>query len=166
MMLDLVGIVYVVAAVVSVAVAIVTWRRREQSPTLAVALTFVMVGACWWSVGDAVIVESANETVVAIAALATFPGSSVMVAAFVCLGLAIARPQWVPRRRMVAALLAEPVLVALAAATPSTSPTRLEICRWPSRGTSTSCPTRRPGRSSTRPTPSACLLYTSDAADE
>jgi|GEM_PF-530247 len=116
-MLDLVGIVYVVAAVVSVAVAIVTWRRREQSPTLAVALTFVMVGACWWSVGDAVIVESANETVVAIAALATFPGSSVMVAAFVCLGLAIARPQWVPRRRMVAALLVEPVLDALAAAT-------------------------------------------------
>ena len=116
-MLDLVGIVYVVAAVVSVAVAIVTWRRREQSPTLAVALTFVMVGACWWSVGDAVIVESANETVVAIAALATFPGSSVMVAAFVCLGLAITRPQWVPRRRMVAALLVEPVLDALAAAT-------------------------------------------------
>ena len=110
-------IAYAAAAVVFAVVAVVTWRRRAQSPTIAAALTMVMVGACWWSVSLAVKVTATDETVAAIAKIANFPGASSMVAAFVCLGLAIARPQWAPRRRVVAALFVEPVLVTVAAAT-------------------------------------------------
>ena len=111
------GIAYVAAAVVFAVVAVVTWRRRAHSPTIAAALTLVMVGACWWTVSLAVAVASTNETVAAIAKMANFPGASSMVAAFVCLGLAIVRPQWEPRRRVVAALFVEPVLITLAAVT-------------------------------------------------
>jgi diguanylate cyclase (GGDEF)-like protein len=114
---DPVGIAYMAAAAVFAVVAVVTWRRRAQSPTIAAALTMVMVGACWWSVSLAVKVTATHETVAAIAKIANFPGASSMVAAFVCLGLAIARPQWAPRRWVVAALFVEPVLVTVAAAT-------------------------------------------------
>jgi diguanylate cyclase (GGDEF)-like protein len=111
------GIAYAAAAVVFAVVAVVSWRRRAHSPTIAAALTLVMVGACWWAVSLAVAVASTDETVAAIATLVTFPGASSMVAAFVCLGLAIVRPQWEPRRRVVAALFVEPVLITLAAVT-------------------------------------------------
>jgi len=43
--LDLVGMANAAAAVTCAAIAIVTWRRRAQNLTFAVALTFVMVGA-------------------------------------------------------------------------------------------------------------------------
>jgi diguanylate cyclase (GGDEF)-like protein len=111
------GIAYASAAVVFAVVAVVSWRRRAHSPTIAAALTLVMVGACWWAVSLAVAVASTDETVAAIATLVAFPGASSMVAAFVCLGLAIARPQWEPRRRVVAALFVEPVLITVAAVT-------------------------------------------------
>jgi diguanylate cyclase (GGDEF)-like protein len=116
-MLDLVGIANAAAAVTCAAIAVVTWRRRAQNLTFAVALTFAMVGGCWWSVALAVVVASTNQTAVAIATLAAFPGPSILVTAFMCLGLAIARPQWVPRRWMVVALLVEPVLITSAGAT-------------------------------------------------
>jgi len=116
-MLDLVGIANTAAAVACAAIAVVTWRRRAQNLTFAVALTFVMVGGCWWSVALAAVVASTNQTVAAIATLAVFPGPSILVTAFMCLGLTIARPQWVPRRWMVVALLVEPVLITSAGAT-------------------------------------------------
>ena len=105
------------AAVVCACVAVMTWRRRAQSPTLAVALALVMAGSCWWSVANAVVAGTSDGTVAAIATLATYPGASAMVAACVCLGLAVAWPQWVPQRRLVVVLLIEPVLITLAAAT-------------------------------------------------
>jgi len=115
--LDPVVIANAAAAVICAAIAAVTWRRRAQNFAFAMALTFVMVGGCWWSVALAVVVGSTNQTVAAIARLLTFPGPSVLVAAFMCLGLTIARPQWVPRRWMLLALLVEPALITLAGLT-------------------------------------------------
>jgi diguanylate cyclase (GGDEF)-like protein len=114
---DPAGLAYAVTAVVCMAVAVFTWRCRAQNPTLSTTLTLVMVGGCWWSIGLAVTVASTDPTVSAIAMLSTFPGPSLMVAAFVCFGFAIARPQWVPRRALVVALLIEPVLIMLAGLT-------------------------------------------------
>jgi diguanylate cyclase (GGDEF)-like protein len=108
---------YLATAVVFAWVAVATWRRRTHNMTLAAALTIVMLGACWWSVAVIVTRVATNETVSAIALLGSFPGPSTLCAAFVCLGLAIARPHWAPRRSMVLALLIEPVLITLAAAT-------------------------------------------------
>jgi diguanylate cyclase (GGDEF)-like protein len=116
-MLDPTGIANVASAVACAAIAVVTWRRRAQNLTFAVALTFTMLGGCWWSVALAVVVGSSNQTVAAIAMLVTFLGPSILVASFMCLGLSIARPQWVPRRWMVVALLVEPVLITVAGLT-------------------------------------------------
>jgi diguanylate cyclase (GGDEF)-like protein len=110
-------IAYAAAAVVCASIAGVSWRRRARNWTFALALTFVMVGGCWWSVALAVVVGSTNQTVAAVAMLMTFPGPSVLVAAFMCLGLTIAWPQWAPRRWMLVALLVEPALITLAGLT-------------------------------------------------
>jgi diguanylate cyclase (GGDEF)-like protein len=115
--LDPVVIAYAAAAVICATIADVSWRRRARNWTFAMALTFVMVGGCWWSVALAVVVGSNNQTVAAVAMLLTFPGPSVLVAAFMCLGLTIARPQWAPRRWMLVALLVEPALITLAGLT-------------------------------------------------
>ena len=116
-MFDLVGIVNVVAAVACATIALVAWRHRATNLTLAVATTTAMAGACWWSVGLTVQQVATNQTVAAIAMLMTFSGPSTMSAAFMSLGFLIARPQWVPQRRLVVALLTEPVLMTLAATT-------------------------------------------------
>jgi diguanylate cyclase (GGDEF)-like protein len=110
-------IAYAAAAVALAVVAVIAWRRRAHNLTLGAALTVVMVGACWWAVSFIVPRVATNVTVAAIAKLATFPGPSTMSAAFVCLGLAIARPQWVPRRAVILALLVEPALITLAGLT-------------------------------------------------
>jgi N-terminal 7TM region of histidine kinase len=114
---DPAGVAYAVAAAICAAIAFVTWRRREQNPNLAVSLTCVMLGGCWWSVGLAVAVASDNETVAAIALLAYAVGPSSMVVAFLCLGYSVARPHWVPRRRIVLVLFIEPLLNTVALAT-------------------------------------------------
>ncbi|HSK34031.1 MAG TPA: diguanylate cyclase [Propionicimonas sp.] len=114
---DPVVIANAAGAVICAVIATVTWRRRAQNPNFATALTFVMLGGCWWSVSLAVVVGSTNQTVAALATLLTFPGPTVLIAAFLCLGLSIARPQWVPRPWMLAALLVEPVLITLAGLT-------------------------------------------------
>jgi diguanylate cyclase (GGDEF)-like protein len=116
-MRDPVVLAYVATAVVFAWIAVVTWRRRGHNPIVAAALTVTMAGACWWSVALTVTRVAGNETVVAIAMLGAFPGASIMVAAFVCLGLAIAWPQWTPQRPVMLALLFEPVLITLAGAT-------------------------------------------------
>jgi diguanylate cyclase (GGDEF)-like protein len=115
--LEPVAIANAAAAIICAAIGTVTWRRRAQNRAFAVALTFVMAGGCWWSLALAVVVGSTNQTVAAIATLLTFPGPSVLVVAFMCLGLTIAWPQWVPRRWMLAALLVEPALITLAGLT-------------------------------------------------
>ena len=114
---ELAGLADALAAVVFAWIAVATWRRRAQNPIVATSLSLVMVGACWWAMALAVVVASTDQTVAAVATLATFPGPSGLVAAFVCLGLAIARPQWAPRRWMVAALLVEPTLITVAGLT-------------------------------------------------
>jgi diguanylate cyclase (GGDEF)-like protein len=113
----LAGTAYGSAAVALASIAVIARRREAHNPTFAVALTCAMAGASWWSAANAVAVASTNQTVAAIGVLAARPGESAMVAAFVGFGLATAWPQWVPRRRVVAALLVEPVLITLAAAT-------------------------------------------------
>jgi diguanylate cyclase (GGDEF)-like protein len=60
---------------------------------------------------------ASSQKVVAIAVLAAFPGASVLVAAFVCLGVSIAHPLWTPQRSLMLALLFEPILITVAAAT-------------------------------------------------
>ena len=106
-----------VAALISATLAGVSWRRRAQNTALAMALTFVTVGGCWWSVALGVVAGATSQRVAAIATLLTFPGPSVLAAAFMCLGLTLARPQWVLRRWMLLALLVEPVMIAVAALT-------------------------------------------------
>ena len=125
---ELVGITNVAAAIACAVIAVVTWRRRALNQSFAVALTFVMAGGCWWSVALAVVVAAPSPTAVAIATLVTFPGPSILVTAFMCLGLTIARPQWVPRRWMIVALLVEPVLITTAGAT---NPWHLLVYRGP-----------------------------------
>jgi diguanylate cyclase (GGDEF)-like protein len=105
------------AAVICAVLANVSWRRRAQNSALAVSLTFVMLGGCWWSACLAVVVGSTSQTVKAIATLITFPGPSVLSAAFMFLGLTFARPQWVPRRWVLVAVLVEPVLITVAGVT-------------------------------------------------
>ena len=111
------GLAYTAAAVAFVVLAVVTWRRRALNPTVARTLVLVMVGACSWSVADAVAVSAVDPRVAGVASLAIFPGLSATVAAFVCLAGTITHAQWVPGRRVVAALLVEPVLITAAAAT-------------------------------------------------
>jgi diguanylate cyclase (GGDEF)-like protein len=114
---DSVVLAYLATAVVFAWVAVATRRRRDHNPTLAACLTIVMLGACWWSVALTVTRVATNETVAAIAMLVTFIGPSSLCAAFVCLAIAIARPQWAPPRAMILVLLIEPVLITLVAAT-------------------------------------------------
>ncbi len=106
-----------VAGLICAFIATVTWRRRNQNLPFAVALTVVMVGGCWWSVALALVVGSTNQHIAALAMLLTFPGPGILTPAFMCLGLTIARPQWVPRRWMVMVLLLEPIAITLAALT-------------------------------------------------
>lgn len=114
MIIDPVVIANTAAAVFCATIAAVSWRRRAQNWALAITLTFVMVGGAWWSICLAVVEGATNQTIAAIARLVTFPGPSVLAASFMCLGLTLARPQWVPRRWMLLALLVEPALITLA----------------------------------------------------
>ena len=125
---DPLGIAYVAVAVICVCIAAITWRRRALNPIIAASLTAVMLGAGWWAACIGVAAGSADQTVAGSALLARFPGVGLMVAAFVCLGLAIARPHWAPKRRFVAALLVEPVMITVAAAT---NPWHLLVYRGP-----------------------------------
>ena len=108
-MRDPAGLAYAAAALACAAVAVVAWRRRSQNVTVAVALAVVMVGGWWWATGLGVAAAATDETVAAVAILVTPVGASVMVAAFLVLGLCIARPQWVPPRWLLVAVLAEPL---------------------------------------------------------
>ena len=114
---DLTWIVYAVAAVVFVWVAVLTWRRQAHNQTVAVSLVVVMLGLGVSSVADAVAVSSSSQLTTAIASLAILPGVGIATGAFVCLGVGVAWPHWAPRRGLVALLLVEPVLITVAAAT-------------------------------------------------
>ena len=117
MLLNPTGIAYSVAAIVFAWIAVLTWRRRAHDRTIAVSLVVVMLGLGVSSIADAFAVASTNQTIAAIASLAILPGVGVATGAFVCLGFGVARPQWAPRRALVALLLVEPVLITLVAAT-------------------------------------------------
>lgn len=107
---------YVVAAALLAWAAVSAWRHDAHNPTIAAASMLILAGGSWWAMADAAALSS-NQTVAAIAMLAVFPGADVMVSAFVCLGLCLTRPQWVPGRWVVVALLVEPVLITLAGLT-------------------------------------------------
>jgi diguanylate cyclase (GGDEF)-like protein len=117
MLSDPAGIAYALAAISCATVAVVAWRRRAHNQTLALSLSVAMAGACWWAACFALPRVVPTETMTAVTLSAAFPGPSITAAAFTCLGLAIARPQWVPGRRLIAALLVEPTLITLATAT-------------------------------------------------
>jgi diguanylate cyclase (GGDEF)-like protein len=111
------GVAYTAAAVVFALVAAVTWHRRALNPTVARALVTVMLGACWWSVADAVAVAAVQPVVAAVASLALFPGLSMTVASFIWLAATLDRAEGSPRSRLAVLLLVEPVLITVAAAT-------------------------------------------------
>jgi diguanylate cyclase (GGDEF)-like protein len=111
------GIAYAAAAVVYVVVAVITWRRRALHPTVATSLVGVMLGACWWSVADALALATDHPRLAGVASLAIFPGLSATVATFVWLAATLARRRGAPRSRWAAVLLVEPVLITVAAAT-------------------------------------------------
>ena len=117
MALEPTAIAYAVAAGVFAWVALLTWRRRAHNPTVALSLVVVMLGLGVSSVADAVAVSSTSQLAAAIASLAILPGVGIATGAFLCLGFGVPRPQWVPRRWLVALLLVEPVLITVAAAT-------------------------------------------------
>jgi diguanylate cyclase (GGDEF)-like protein len=112
----LAGLAYVVAAALLVWDAVSAWRHDAHNPTFAAPSMLVLAGGSWWAITDAAAL-STNGTVAAIGRLAVFPGPGVMVAAFVCVGLCLTRPQWVPGRWLVVALLVEPVLITFAGLT-------------------------------------------------
>ncbi|WP_407345482.1 diguanylate cyclase [Pengzhenrongella phosphoraccumulans] len=114
---DPVALAYSLAAVSCAVIAVVAWRHRAHNLTLGIALTVVMAGASWWSVCLTISHVSESETVAAIATLAPFAGASTLCAAFMCLGMALARPQWVPSRAVVLALCIEPALITALALT-------------------------------------------------
>jgi diguanylate cyclase (GGDEF)-like protein len=114
---DPIVLAYLATAVVFAWVAVITWRRRQYNLTLGVSLTIVMLGSCWWSVALAVPRVTTNETVAAIAMLGAFIGPSSLCAAFLILAVGVARPQWAPPRALILALLIEPVLITVTAAT-------------------------------------------------
>ncbi|QTE28887.1 histidine kinase N-terminal 7TM domain-containing diguanylate cyclase [Pengzhenrongella sicca] len=117
MQFDITATLFAAAAAVFAVLALVTWRRRANNPGVAIALTAVMAGACWWSLADAFGLAATSETVASVASLAMFPGLGTVVAAFGFLSIAIARPQWVPSRRYLQLALIEPVAITLLAAT-------------------------------------------------
>ncbi|WP_448061710.1 histidine kinase N-terminal 7TM domain-containing diguanylate cyclase [Cellulomonas hominis] len=114
---DAAGIAYAVIAVVFTWIAILSWQRRRHSPTVAVSLAVVMLALGFSAAADAVAVTATSERVAAIASLAIVPGIGLATGALLCLGLGIARPQWVPPRALVRALTVEPLLLAVAVAT-------------------------------------------------
>ncbi|MGV8968354.1 MAG: histidine kinase N-terminal 7TM domain-containing diguanylate cyclase [Cellulomonas sp.] len=114
---DPIALAYLVAAISCAVIAFVSWRHRAYNPTVAITLTVVLAGSSWWSICLTISRAVPNETVAALATLAPFAGASPVCAAFMCLGVAIARPQWVPRRGVVLLLLIEPALITLFAIT-------------------------------------------------
>lgn len=109
--------VYLVAVAVLLVTAVKVWQRRGIRAVTATSLVVAVVGAAWWSVGDAVIAARPGAPLAGIAALATFPGIATLVAGFACLGRSVSGADWYPSRRVIAWLAVEPVLVTVVAAT-------------------------------------------------
>ena len=124
---SLAGLAYVVAAALLAWAAVSTWRHHAHNPAFAAASMLIFAGGSWSAIADAAALAT-NETVAAIAMPAVFPGVGVVASAFVCLGLCLTRPQWVPGRWLVVALLVEPVLMMLAGLT---NPWHLLVYRGP-----------------------------------
>jgi len=111
------ALVYVAATLVLLHIARVTWHQRAARAVTATSLAVVVVGAAWWSLADAVIAAGVRGPVSGIAALSSFPAIAGMAAGFVCLARSMDGTGWVPRRRFLAALAVEPLVVTLVAAT-------------------------------------------------
>jgi len=123
----LAGLAYLVAAALLAWAAVAAWRHDAHNPAFAAASMLIFAGGSWSAIADAAALAT-NETVAAIAMPAVFPGVGVVASAFVCLGLCLTRPQWVPGRWLVVALLVEPVLMMLAGLT---NPWHLLVYRGP-----------------------------------
>jgi diguanylate cyclase (GGDEF)-like protein len=111
------ALVYVLAAVVFVVVAVGALRHREPRTATAMSLAVLAIGGVWWSLADAVSVGPVPVHVQAVAALASFPGVATAVAGMACLGRSATGSGWVPSRRVVGALAVEPVLLTVVVAT-------------------------------------------------
>lgn len=110
-------LVYLAAAAVFVVVAVGAFRRRGPRSVTATSLGVLAVAGAWWSVADAVSVGPFDPRVQAVAAIASFPGIAVSVAAFACLGRSATGTGWAPSRAVLAGLSVEPILVTVTAAT-------------------------------------------------
>lgn len=112
----LAGLAYLVAAALLAWAAVSAWRHDAHNPTFAAASMLIRAGGSWWAIAAAASL-STNETVAAISTLAVLPGAGVMASSFVLVGFCVTRPQWVPGRWPVLALLVEPVVITFAGMT-------------------------------------------------
>lgn len=109
-------LVYVVAALASLAVAYGSWRRRARGP-IAMPLMLLHLGIVWWSVCDAVLVNVTHLPVKQALGLAIYPGVCVIMVGFLWQALASSGLGENLGRRHALAAAVVPVLTVLAAAT-------------------------------------------------
>lgn len=106
---------YVLATLVCTGVAVLSWRRRQRTPS-AGWLALAMAGLAWWSAVDVVACFARTEVALVTIQLAIYPGVGAACAGFACLCWSLADPDWRPSRRTLL-LVVEPVIISLAAIT-------------------------------------------------
>ncbi|MEU8664874.1 histidine kinase N-terminal 7TM domain-containing protein, partial [Actinoplanes philippinensis] len=72
---------YVAAALVAAACAVLSWRRRQRTP-LGSSLALITAGAAEWSLAEAVAAAAGAPSTGLAATYAMFPGVAMLVAGF------------------------------------------------------------------------------------
>jgi diguanylate cyclase (GGDEF)-like protein len=116
MVVPILGALFLLAAVVAAPVAIVGWRRRNEAPGFT-AIALLSVGCVYWSLTDAALVLTGDETAVRLLIQASFPSTCLVSAAWWCLSYAFTDRSWRLSRRALAWLAVEPALCLVAAVT-------------------------------------------------
>ena len=124
--------VFVLAVLVSLAVAWLSWQRRDEN-SAATCLALVMVGIAVWSSADGVLLADVGATVRRLAKDVVFVGVGTAVIGLWSLPRALADPAWRPSRRLCALLLVEPLTIVTLTVLPATWP-------WVYGGTDLSAP--------------------------
>ncbi|KUL23171.1 histidine kinase N-terminal 7TM domain-containing diguanylate cyclase [Actinoplanes awajinensis] len=73
--------VYVAAALLAAAYAVLSWRRRHLSP-LATSLSVITAGGALWSLAQSVAITAASPAVARVGTYAMFPGVAMIIAGF------------------------------------------------------------------------------------
>ncbi|WP_344866983.1 histidine kinase N-terminal 7TM domain-containing protein, partial [Planomonospora alba] len=109
----LLALVFMLSALMSLAVAVSGWYRRHVTPAVG-ALSVLATAISAWSVLDGILLLDDDLRVALPLLLAKFLAVCVMPAGFYCLSLAVADRAWRPARRLLRWLAAEPALVTVA----------------------------------------------------